>query len=244
MELSLRIINKIKGAPRKQKAVAIALCLKHVSGRDSIIRYVNPNKIHTLIGISPNTFTTYLPLMLDMGLVSFDGANNEHLVIRCLHSSHKSRNIDIHRINFKSFKEAYYGLRAFLFLLIQKRKDFIRRTLQLANNPYPGDDCKRARQKVKSLVKRGLLKTWTYVEKGLSLKRIAKETGNCIKTVQNIVGYAIHKRWCRKKTHFLYFFMRGINYMEVEGSTFTTLNYAFKVAANTYTLSRGIKGCL
>ena len=67
MELSLRIINKIKGAPRKQKAVAIALCLKHVSGRDSIIRNVNPNKIHTLIGISPNTFTTYLPLMLDMG---------------------------------------------------------------------------------------------------------------------------------------------------------------------------------
>lgn len=244
MELSLRIINKIKGAPRKQKAVAIALCLKHVSGRDSIIRNVNPNKIHTLIGISPNTFTTYLPLMLDMGLVSFDGANNEHLVIRCLHSSHKSRNIDIHRINFKSFKEAYYGLRAFLFLLIQKRKDFIRRTLQLANNPYPGDDCKRARQKVKSLVKRGLLKTWTYVEKGLSYKCIAKETGNCIKTAQKIAEYAVKKRWCTKKTHFNPFFMKGVNHMEIDGYTFTTLNYAYAVTANTYRLSRGIKKCL
>lgn len=161
-----------------------------------------------------------------------------------MHSSHKSRNIDIHRINFKSFKEAYYGLRAFLFLLIQKRKDFIRRTLQLANNPYPGDDCKRARQKVKSLVKRGLLKTWTYVEKGLSYKRIAKETGNCIKTAQKIAQYAVTNRWCTKKTHFNPFFMRGVNYMEIAGYTFTTLNYAYAVTANTYKLSRGIKSCL
>ena len=244
MELSIRLINRIKGAPRKQKAVAIALCLKYHCNRDSVIHNYNPNKISTLIGISPNTFMVYFPLMLEMGLVRYDGANREHLVVCCMRSSHKSRNIDVHRINFKSYKEAYKGLRAFLALRVQKQKDYVRRLLQLANNPHKGDDCKSARKKVKSLVRQGIIKGLTYVERGLSYKRIAKETGNCIKTAQSIIQYAVSKRWCKKETHFNPTYMRGIHFMECEGYTFTTHDYAYAVSANTYTLSRSIKKCL
>lgn len=234
----------MKASPRKQKAVAIALCLKYRCDRNSIVRNYNPNKIGNIIGISPNTFKTYLPLMLEMGLVRFDGANNEHLVVCCLHSSHKSRNIDVHRIDFRSYKEAYNGLRAFLLLRIQKQKDFVRRTLQLAFNPLPWDDCKKAQKKVKGLVRQGVIKGLEYIEKGLSYKRLAKETGNCIRTAQNIVQYAADRKWWKKETHFNPIYMRGIHYLDIEGFTFTTNNYAYAVMANTYTLSRSIKSCL
>ena len=244
MELSIRLINKIKGAPRRQKAVAIALCLKYRCDRDSIVRNYNPNKIANLINIAPTTFKSYLPLMVEMGLVRYDGANNEHLVVCCLRSSHKSRNIDVHRINFKSYKEAYNGLRAFLLLRIQKRKDFVRRTLQLAFNPMPWDDCKSARKKVKSLVRQGIIRGAEYIEKGLSYKHLAKEVGNCIRTAQNIVQYAIDKKWWKKEKHSESTYMPNIRCREYEGFTFTTRNYAYVVYANTYTLSRGIKKCL
>lgn len=244
MELSRRIINDIKGEQRKQKAVAIALCLKHSIGRDSCIHDYNPNKIHSLIGISPNTFKAYLPLMVEMGLVHFDGKNKEHLVISSLHSKRRNRNIDIHRFSFKTFKAVYNSLRAFIMLLIQRRKDFIKRTLQLANNPYPGDDCKKARIKVRCLVRQGILRKTIWDEKGISYKRIANEIGCCVKTAQKIVKFAIRRKWCTKTTHFNYFYMRGVNHRDVYGYTFTTLNYGYNVCANTYKLSKGIKECL
>ena len=242
--LSRRIINDIKGEQRKQKAVAIALCLKHSIGRDSCIHDYNPNKIHSFIGISPNTFKTYLPLMVEMGLVHFDGKNKEHLVISSLHSKRRNRNIDIHRFSFKTFKAVYDSLRAFIMLLIQKRKDFVKRTLQLANNPHPGDDCKKARIKVRCLVRQGILRKTIWDEKGISYRKIANEIGCCIRTAQDVVKYAIKQRWCRKTTHFDYYYMKGVNHREVNGYTFTTRNYGFLISANTYSISNGIKKCL
>lgn len=244
MYLSRRIINDIKGNPRKQKAVAIAICLKRATGRASIVRDYNPNRIHNLIGISPSTFNTYLPLMVEMGLVSFDGVDNRHLVIRCIQSSRRRGNIDIHRFVFKTFSTVYNSLRAFLMILIQRRKDYIRRILQTAYNPYPWDDCRSAKQKVKSLVNKGVLKTTEWVERGLSYKRIAKEVGCCIRTAERVVAFATGKRWCRKTTHFIHTYLRGIHYHEYEGCTFTTDNYGYVVLANTYRLSRGIRKCV
>lgn len=242
--LSIRIFNLIKGDPRKQKAAAIALCLKYVCGRNSIIRNFNPNKISKLIHVSPNTFTKYLPVMLSIGIVHFEGTRNEHLVVSKLHSSHKERNIDIHRFDFKSFDTIFQSLRAFIALLIQKRKDYVRRILQLAYNPYPGDDCKAARRKVKTLVRQGILKVIRWTERGISYKRFATELGCCVRTAQRVIEYAISKRWCRKETHFGYRYMKGVNYLELDNYTFTTRDYGFVVSANTYTLSPGIKRCL
>lgn len=197
-------------------------------------------RIHT------ETFKKYLPIMVDMGLVRFDGKNNEHLVICCMRSKHKARNVDIHRFSFKSFKSVYNSLRAFLVLILQQRKDYVARTLQIARNPRKGQDFNSARKAVKRLVRQGVLKSVydNVKELGLSYKRIAKEVGVCVRTAERVVFFALQKRWCRKQTHFLRVEMRGVNRMYVEGFTFTTRNYGFIVSANTYTLSRGIRQSL
>ena len=226
--------------------MALALYLKKLCGRDSTIRDYNPYKIQKLARIHPNTFKNYLPLMVEMGLVRFDGKDNEHLVICCLHSRHKTRNIDIHRFSFKSFKSVYNSLRAFLVLILQQRKDYVVRTLQIARNPKKGQDFTSARKAVKRLVKQGVLKSVydNVKELGLSYKRIAKEVGVCVRTAERVVSFALQKRWCRKQTHFQCVEMRGVNRMYIDGFTFTTRNYGFIVKANTYTLSKGINTCL
>lgn len=226
--------------------MALALYLKKLCRRDSTIHNYNPYKIQKFARIHPNTFKSYLPLMVEMGLVGFDGKNNEHLVIYCLHSKHKARNVDIHRFSFKSFKSVYNSLRAFLVLILQQRKDYVVRTLQIARNPRKGQDFNSARKAVKRLVRQGVLKSVydNVKELGLSYKRIAKEVGVCVRTAERVVSYVLQKRWCRKQTHFLRVEMRGVNRMYVEGFTFTTRNYGFIVSANTYTLSRGIRQSL
>lgn len=246
MQIRKRTMNEITGNPRMQKAVALAVFMKHTLGRYSTIANYNPNKVYRLTGVNQNTFRSYLPLMVEMGLVGFEGHNNEHLVVCRLHSKIRKRNIDIHRFCFKSFKEVYNSLRSFLALRIQQRKDFVQRTLQIANNPRNGQDCKKARNIVKRLVRSGVLKSpnETFKEWGISLKRIAKETGNCVRTAQRIVGYACKKRWWQKTTHFEATYMKNVCRTPVYGYTFTTMNYGFVVSANTYCLSVGISASL
>ena len=229
-------MNSIKGDPRKQKAVALAICIKNVCGRQSTIYNYTPNKIHAMTGVHPNTFKSLLPTLIELGIIQFDGANKEHMVIKRLHSTRKARNINVHYTK-KTYTEIYKGLRAFLFLMIQKRKDFIKRTLQIVHNPTRWDDFRRARKTVKRLVCQGILRDTDFKEYGISYKRIAKELGNCIRTAQRVVTYAIEQNWCEKTQNFIRYNMKGVNYREVYGLTFTTRNYGFVVNANTYRLS-------
>ena len=124
-------------------------------------------------------------------------------------------------------------------LIVQAHKDFIKRTIQIATNPQKGQNCKAARKLVKRLVKQGLLHDVysTYKEYGLSLKRIAKETGNCIRTAQRIMQYAIDKNWVKKQNHTEKVFAPNINHYQVQGYTFSTKNNLYRVYANTYELN-------
>ena len=242
MQIRKQTMNDVIGQQRMQKAVAIAICMKRSLGRHSTIRNYNPHKVQTMTGINQNTFRKYRSLMVDMGLLRFEGNNAEHLVVCCLHSKDKKRNIDIHLFCFKSFTEVYNSLRAFLALLIQQRKDYVCHILQIARNPKRGEDCAAARKAVRRLVRRGVLKSVSedVREWGMSLKRIAKETGNCVRTAERIVSYASHKRWWRKTRHYERYLMRGVNRRYVPGFTFTTMNYGFIVHPNSYELSAGI----
>ena len=244
--LRKKILNAVRGNTTRQKAVALALCIKHKCKRNSTIHDYNPYKIQKLTKIHASTFVKYLPVMVEMGLVKFDGNNSEHLVINRLHSKDNKRNVDIHRFSFKSFKDAYRSLRAFLAICLQQRKDYVLRTLQIARNPRKGQDFQKARKAVKRLVKHNVLNSVydTARELGLSLKRIAQEVGVCVRTAENIVNDAVKKRWWVRHHHFERTYMQGVNCMYVDGYTFTTKNYGFAVYPNTYTLSRGIRSCL
>jgi len=239
MQIRRKIMNELKGQPRLQKALAFAIFLKFKLGRSSMMRNYSINKIHTLTGISATTINKYLPVLIENGWVRFDGKNQQHLIVCKLASHAENRNICVDKFCYDSYKDVYRSLRAFLALIIQSHKDFIKRTIQIATNPKRGQNFKAARKLVKRLVRQGVLKSVydAYKELGLSLKRIAKETGNCVRTAQNIMNYAISKNWCSKQHH----------YEKVESTNFYYDGYMFykngnlyNVFANTYELSKPV----
>lgn len=242
MQIRRKIMNETKGQPRLQKALAFAIFLKFKLGRSSMMRNYSTNKIHTLTRISATTINKYLPILIEKGWVRFDGKNHQHLIVCKLCSHTDGRNIRIDKFCFDSFQEVYRSLRSFLALIIQSHKDFIKRTIQVATDPKKGENFKAARKLVKRLVKQGILRDVysTYKEYGLSLKRIAKETGNCVRTAQKIMKYAINKNWVKKHNHVEKIFAPNINFYQVEGYTFSTRNNLYRILANTYELNDGI----
>lgn len=235
----------MKGKPMLQKALAFAVFLKFKLGRSSLMRNYSINKIHTLTRISPTTINKYMPILKENGWVKFDGKRQQHLIVCKIASHCEGRNICIDRFCYKSFKDVYRSLRSFLALIIQSHKDYIKRTIQIATNPKKGQNLKAARKKVKRLVKKGILNGLyvSYKEYGLSLKRIAKETGNCVRTAQNIMQYAIKHRWCKKQHNFERF---RANFGDFSSKfipfkhSFLRNGYLYVFHANTYSLSKGI----
>lgn len=226
----------MKGQPRLQKALAFAIFLKFKLGRSSMMRDYSINKIHTITRISATTINKYMPILIEKGWVRFEGKNQQHLIVCKLASHAENRNICIDKFCYDSYKDVYRSLRAFLALIIQSHKDFIKRTIQIATNPKRGQKFKAARKLVKRLVKQGILKSIydAYKELGLSLKRIAKETGNCVRTAQNIMNYAISKKWCSKRHH--YEKVKSANYY-YDGYMFYKNGNLYNVFSNTYVLS-------
>lgn len=239
MEIRFETLSHILRSPQLQKTVAMALCIKSKAGRNSTVFNYNPNKIHELTGVSPSTFKYYLPLMEQMGLVHYAGAKNQHLVINCLKSSHKERNIKLEGMCMESFKEIYNTLRAYILLFIQRRKDYIKQLLQIAFNPLRSqiERCKGARKKVRNYVRKGILRNTECKENGISLKYIANAVGCCVKTAQKVVGFAVSHGLCTKHKNFERVKLPCVCYREVDGYTFTTMNYGYIIHANTYSLT-------
>lgn len=243
MQTRRKFFHKCAGDPKRQKALAIAIMLKVRLGRTSTLRNYTVNKIHQLTGLSPATIKKYIPLMMAMGLTHTQGRNNEHLVVNKLASHTRGRNIDISQFDFSSVKEIYYSLRAFLVMAVQAKKDFVRHALHASRNPSSHKELKRARKKKKSLVKAGVISGMDaeYREYGLSHARMARETGNCLRTAFSIKRYAAKKGWWRKERHQIRYHVPGISYRDTgEFFTYATKDYLVINLANTYTLSQSI----
>lgn len=233
-------MNEIKGQPMQQKALAFAIYLKFKVGRDSIVKDFSINKIRKITGLSATTINKYLPILLQNGWASICGSTKKHLVINRLASSTNNRNVCIDRFCFNSFKDVYNSIRSFLAILIQARKDFIKRTIQIATNPKVGENCKAARKTVKRLVREGIIRDVEYKEYGLSYKRIAKELGNCARTAFRVMQYAIKKKFVGKHNNVEQIYAPKVFYRSIIGYTFSTKNNIYRVYANTYTISHGI----
>lgn len=247
MNLRRKTLYSCKGDPRLQKALAIALYLKHLLGRTSTMPNWSANKLHKLSGISPTTLKKYLPIIRRQGWAHFCGKNNEHLVISSLSSHTADRNIRVDAFRFDSFKETYRSLRAFLALAIQHRKDFIGRTIQTYRDPSSHKELVKARKTLKRLVGKGILKgvDVKFRELGTSYKRIAQETGNCIKTAQNIIRYALNMGWCHKKRNCEQYYLKGICFREGgEFFTFSTRSNIYIMHPNRYILHTDIETSL
>ena len=232
----------MKGQPKRQKTLAFAIFLKFKLGRSSLMRNYSINKIHTLTGISATTINKYLPVLIENGWVRFDGKNQQHLIVCKLASHADNRNINIDKFCYDSFKDVYNSIRSLLAMLIQARKDFIKRTLQIVTDPHKGQNFYAARRTMKRLVRKGIIRdVYTkYKEFGLSYSRIARELGNCARTSFRVMQYAISKKWVVKHNHQEQVFAPKVLFTPVEGYMFSTKNNLYRILANTYVISTGI----
>lgn len=244
MNLRRKYLDDVKAQPMLQKALAISLYIKCRAGSSSCINDYSINKIHKLTNISPATLKKYMPIMIEQGYVKIVSGkkNTKRLIVCKLSSKHKERNISISKIKFNSFKEVFNSIRAYIFCKLQAKKNYLKRLLQLATNPKRGQNFKGARRKVRKFVSRGILKGCeVYKEYGISLKRIANELGTCVKTAQKVVNYTCEKKWIKKHNHKFYIHAPFICKQDVEGYTYSTMNYLYSVCANSYTLSKSME---
>jgi len=235
-------MNRCKQNPTLQKALAFALFLKSRLGRDCTLHNYTINKIHQLTNIQSTTIKKYLRILKRMGWVVFIGNNKQHLSITNLCSHTAKRNIVVDKFIWDSFKTVIRSIRSFIALAIQARKDFIRRTIQIASNPQEGQNFKAARKTVKRLVKQGILKSkyQEYKEYGLSLKRIATEIGMCERTAQYIMDFAVKNNLVFKYHNFNQVCAKNVHFMDIDGYTFTTKNNMYIMKANLYVLDKDV----
>lgn len=236
-------MNAVTGDPRAQKVLAIPIALKKALGQNCEIKNWNPNKISKIIRISPNTFSKFLPDMIKAGYVKFRGKNNQHLVICKLHSSTPDRNVSVDFFDFGNgavvFMEVYRSLRTFVAMHLQHKKDYIKKTIQSCKDPKGLGEFKAARKKVKRLIRGGILTSMqdVYKEWGITYKRIAKQTGNCVRTAQRIIKYGIYHGWLTKQVNTVRALIPNVCGRYVPGYDFTTRNFGYILKANSYTLS-------
>lgn len=226
------------------KAVSALMLLKNRLGKTSSIKKASVNKIANTAGMSPSTIKKYMPLWEEMNLVEWQGAKKDVLVVKRLSSKTRHRNVKTDKLDFSTFKNLYKTLRSLLFLLLNSHKSFIKLLLRVANSPKRGENYKKARKLSEYYAGRDTDGKFRYKEYGLSYKTIAKRLGYCTRTAERIVNFTVAKKWCRKKTHFIRQYMKNVCGMHVEGYTFTTRNYGYKVLANTYEESRYWYGIL
>lgn len=215
--------------------------------KTSRIHQYTLNKLCRATGISHRTAEKYERWLLELGFIHFEGTDiNKVMIVNSIASHTTNRNINIKLMDLSSFFSAYRSLQSFIFIRIQHNKNYIRQLLQAKNNPDCPETFRNARRKVRNLVKQGVLKSadTKYKELGLSLSRIAKEIGCCVRTSQRVTGFAENKGWIEKVHRFTWFNAPNIYYMEVEGFTFSTRHRLCIVQPNLYVLSNAVSAAL
>ena len=233
-QLRRHIFYNSRGNANMIKALALAVYIKHNVVSSTITNYTT-NKLRNLTGLSYSAITKRMNTLKQLGFVKFVGNNNQHLVISNMTSHCKHRNIDLSKCVVNSVKDIEKSLYAMFILEIQKRKDFVKHTIQSVNNPSNLDEHKRARQ---------ICKRYGYdrefKEYGISYKTIAKKLGVCLQKAFEIVKFAIVNNMIVKYKHCKQIYVKGIKnaqkFCDFNDVTFVTTNNAYKVYANSYAI--------
>lgn len=233
-QLRRYIFYNSRGNANMIKALALAVYIKHNVVSSTITNYTT-NKLRNLTGLSYSAITKRINTLKQLGFIKFVGRNNQHLVIGNMTSHCKHRNIDLSKCVVNSVKDIEKSLYAMFMLEIQKRKDFVKHTIQSVNNPSNLEEHKKARQ---------ISKRYGYdrefKEYGISYKTIAKKLGVCLQKAFEIVKFAIVNNMIVKYKHCKQLYVKGIKnaqkFCDFNDVTFFTNNNAYKVYANSYEL--------
>lgn len=242
MQLRRKYIVESKGDRTFQKCLALMLVLKSRLQTSRIPHY-SLNKLCRASGISHKTAERYEKWLIDYGFIHFEGTQeNRVLVLNKISSHTQNRNIRISDMDFSIFFTAFRSLQSFIFMKLQYNKDYMRHLLQARHNPESPKQLGSAKRKVKNLVRDGKLYSVNahYKEYGLSLERIAKEIGCCIRTVQRVIDFAEDYGWVAHQRNFEWFYAPHVNHRKIDGFTFSTNHKLCIAHPNTYTLAPSI----
>lgn len=227
-KLRLNIVNNLFGDTASLKAIAFVLFFYHKS-KGNVLKHWSYNKLKKITGVHPSTIKKRIQTLREIGFVKEE---NSSLVFLSIVSKHIERNINISEICYDTIKDVEKSLYAILLCIVQSRKDFCKRTIRQAHNA-------RQYKVVKKAMKVARKYGWnsSYIENGLSYKRIATFLSVSLKSAFEYVKYAVKKGFLLVKNHFMPTFIRNVNHYPIPGYCFTTTNYAYKVGANTYTIT-------
>ena len=215
--------------------------------KTSRIHHYTLNKLRKVAGVSHKTAERYEKWLLEFGFIHFEGTEtNRVMVVNAITSHTTNRNISIDLMDLSSFFMAYRSLQSFIFMRIQHNKDYLRHLLQSKNHPNCSETYRKARRKVRNLVRQGVLNSANqkYKEYGLSLKKIASEVGCCVRTSQRVTGFAEAKGWIEKVHRFTWYNAPNIHYRIVDGFTFSTKHKLCIVQPNLYVLAPSVSAAL
>ena len=222
------IAIKMFGDKKFLKAIAFVL-LYHEVTNSNICKDYSVSKLSNLTGVHASTIKNRLQTLKNRNLAKIEKGT---LVFTSITSKHRERNKKLDNFSFKNLIEIEKSLFALLVCILQERKDFIHRAFLDAKYSVDYKTIKRAKARIRKYAKGK-----KFSEKGISYKKIAKRLGISVKSAFEYVKFAVEKGFLSKFTHFKTVFYRNINYYPMEGYTFTTRNYAYRVGANTYVVS-------
>ncbi len=236
--LNKKYIHESNRGGMSLKSVAFALLLKTRLNKGGFIRDFSYNKIASIADVSPTTAKKYTKILFDYDIAFIEGKGTFRL--RKMHSNSDHRNIKIDRLDLSSFKNAYRSVQATAFLMKQASKDRVKSTTRSLTNPNSIEVLKKARRFCSRAVSASKdAHSFIYREFGLSLAKIAKVCGVCVRTAQRIVEYAISRKWCSKENRCVSHYTPAANFRDMTefGYNFSTENYSYRILANCYSLS-------
>lgn len=212
------------------KAIAFVL-LYHAKTGSNELRGYSIRKLSMITGVHASTIKQRLSTLKQRGLVEIKA---DTLIFKSITSKHSKRNKRLDKVSYNSLAEVEKSLFAILICILQQRKEFIKRAFLDAKCSNDLKVVKRAKAMIRKYARE-----FKYRELGISYKKIAKKLGVSVKSAFDYVKFAVSHDFIILQNHFKAVFYKNINYYSIEGYTFTTRNYAYKVRANTYEVIGG-----
>lgn len=220
------------------KAISLSLFVKS-KYKSSVINDFTYAKMHRITGLSVSSLKKRIGILKGFGLVKFIGTNGQHLCFLGLSSDTKHRNIDISYFVYDNIEDCDRSVFASFLVEIQRRKDFAKQMIQKAT--VSGRTVKEIKAAKRSCKRYGYGRE--YCEFGISMKRIARDMGVCVKTALVIVRWAveqhlIEREYCQEQKYFkgigeLSFFLDGMT-----DFTFCTKDNEYYIFASHYSLTK------
>lgn len=223
------------GKKEVAKAIALSIFVKDKIVSSSINDF-SYNKLRKITGLSISTLKKRIAILKDMNLVFLHGTHNQNLCFASLCKSHH-RNIDISYFRYDNIEELEKCIFASFLIEIQRKKDFVKHTIHIATDGHNLKDIKSAKRCCR---KYGYGRE--YREYGISLRKIAREMGVCIKTAMRVISWAIDQKFINKINRQEQVYRKGIGAIykyicDDVSFTFCTKDNEYYILANTYSLT-------